>query len=170
MDKPQDFPRLDALQSDAPKIALRAVSIGTVASLCVFGALGVLGRREARSAVAPINATSHVLYGDRAGVVEDIDISHTGVGSVINHGASIFWALPFTWWLSQTRNRSASRIALAAATTATVAGAVDYGLVPRRLSPGWEHAVPPRSVAMTFGSLAVGLALGALVTRRLDRG
>src|SRR6056297_1391261 len=108
MDKPQDFPRLDALQSDAPEIALRAVSIGTVASLCVFGALGLLGRREARSAVAPINATSHVLYGADAGEVDDIDISHTGVGSVINHGASIFWALPFTWWLSQTRNRSAS--------------------------------------------------------------
>lgn len=165
MDTPQDFSRFEVRQPDASEIALRALAVGTVASLCVFSALGVLGRRGARSAVAPINASSHVLYGEKAGDVDSIDVSHTVVGSVINYGASIFWALPFTWWLYQKRNRSASQITLAAATTATVAGVVDYGLLPRRLSPGWEHAVPPHSVAVTFGSLAVGLALGALATR-----
>lgn len=165
----KDNARLGEHRPKVAPIALRAAAIGTIASLSVFGALGVLARREGRSAVAPINATSHVFHGARAGRVDETDISHTGVGSVINHGAAVFWALPFTWWLSQRRNRPASHIALGAAATATLAGAVDYGLVPRRLSPGWEHALPPRGVATTFGFLALGLALGALATRDLDR-
>jgi hypothetical protein len=56
-------------------------------------------------------------------------------------------------------------VVLGAAGTAAIAGAVDYGLVPRRLSPGWEHALPPRGVAAGFAALGLGLALGALVTR-----
>lgn len=169
MGRPQDVERVDARGSDVASIALRAAVVGTVASLCVFGALGALSWREGRSAAAPLNATSHVLHGASAGKVERIDLSHTGVGSVVNLGASIFWALPFTWWLSRRSSRPASQIALGAATTATVAGAVDYGLVPRRLSPGWEHALPPRAVATTFGCMAVGLAIGALVTGDLGR-
>lgn len=166
---PRHTMRINAPHSKGRTIALRAAAIGAIAGLSVFGALGVLARREGRSAVAPINATSHVIHSARAGDVDRIDTIHTGTGSFINLGASIFWALPFTWWLSRRRDPPVSEVALGAAATATVAGLVDYGLVPRRLSPGWEHALPPRAVAATFGSLAVGLALGAMFSRDLDR-
>jgi hypothetical protein len=154
---------------EASEVALRAVLIGSVANLCVVAALGTLGRREGRSALAPINATSHVLHGDRAGRVDRLDASHTGVGALVNHGAAIFWALPFTWWLAQGRDRPAAQIAAGAAATAAVAGAVDYGLIPRRLTPGWELVLPPRGVVATFGALALGLAVGAVATRGLGR-
>ncbi|SDY86909.1 hypothetical protein [Citreimonas salinaria] len=169
MNRSKDIAHLGTQRADAASVALRAAVIGTIAGLSVFGALGVLARREGRSAAAPVNATSHVLHGAQAGTVDSIDTSHTGVGAVINYGASIFWALPFTWWLSRRRDRSAGQIALGAAATGTVAGVVDYGLVPRRLSPGWEHALPPRAVATTFGAMALGLAIGALVTRDAGR-
>lgn len=144
---------------------VRAVAIGTVASLAVHGALVVFGRRTGRGAMAPINATSHVIHGPEAGSVDRVDLSHTATGVVINHGASIFWALPLAWWLTQGRERSAAGILLGASATGVVAGVVDYGLIPRRLSPGWHHSLPPKWVAGTFGALAAGIALGAVLTR-----
>ncbi|MFN4098979.1 MAG: hypothetical protein ACK4GT_04305 [Pararhodobacter sp.] len=151
---------------DATAIALRAALIGSVAALSVVTTLGILGRREGRSVLSPINATSHILHGDRAGEVDHADAAHTIPGALINHASAIFWALPYTWWLSRRNDRSVGEIALGAAATGAVAGLVDYGIVPRRLTPGWEHAVSPRTVAAGFGALALGLALGALMSRR----
>lgn len=165
MAKPQDTMRTNASRSRGSRgrtTTVRAAVIGATAGLTLCGALGLLGRREGRSAAAPINATSHVFHGAAAGDVDSIDVPHTGAGSVINLGASIFWALPFAWWLHQRRKPTVSDVALGAATTATVAAVVDYGVLPRRLSPGWELVLPPRAVATAFGSMAAGLALGAL--------
>ena len=156
--------RAEEARRTAPVMA-RAAAIGTVASLAVHGALAILGRAAGRSAVAPINATSHIVHGPRAGSVDRVDLSHTATGVAINHGASIFWALPLAWWLTRDRSRYASEIVRAAAVTGAVAGCVDYGLLPRRLSPGWHHALPARSVAGAFGAMAAGLALGAVLTR-----
>ena len=146
-------------------IAFRAVAIGSIASLAVHGALAIFGRSAGRSAFAPINATSHIVYGPAAGAVDEADLPHTGVGAAINHGASIFWAVPLAWWLATRRETSTADIVRGAAATGIIAGVIDYGVVPRRLSPGWHLALPARSVAGTFGALAAGLALGALLTR-----
>lgn len=167
MARPQDTMRADTPRSRGRKPAASAAIIGATAGMTLLGALGILGRREGRSAAAPINATSHVFLGAAAGDVDRIDMPHTGAGSAINLGASIFWALPFAWWLHQRRNPTRSEVALGAATTATVAAVVDYGIVPRRLSPGWELVLPPRAVGTAFASMAAGLALGALVSAAL---
>ena len=52
-----------------------------------------------------------------------------------------------------------------AAAVAMVAATVDYGLVPKRLTPGWEEVLPGRSVVGGFAAMAVGLALGGMRTR-----
>jgi len=39
-----------------------------------------------------------------------------------------------------------------------LAAIVDYGLLPKNLTPGWEEPLPVRSVAGGFGGLALGLA------------
>lgn len=43
------------------------------------------------------------------------------------------------------------------------AALVDYGIVPRRLSPGWEGPLPPASVPGGFVGLFAGLVLGGLL-------
>ena len=161
--------RAEEARRTAPVMA-QAAAIGTVASLAVHGALAILGRAAGRSAMAPINATSHIVHGPRAGSVDRVDLPHTATGVAINHGASIFWALPLAWWLTKDRTRSTGEIVRAAAATGAVAGFVDYGLLPRRLSPGWHHALPARSVAGAFGAMAAGLALGAVLTRAAAAG
>jgi hypothetical protein len=48
---------------------------------------------------------------------------------------------------------------------AAIAAAVDYGLVPKRLTPGWESVLTKRSILATYGLLALGLAAGAMITQ-----
>jgi hypothetical protein len=120
---------------------------------------------EGVAAVQPINATSHWLQGDDAGKVREIDGKHTGVGFLTHHSACVFWGALFETLRAAAPNAGASRIARDAVTVATIAAVVDYGLVPKKLTPGWEEPLPVRSVAGGFAGLALGLTLGGLVTR-----
>jgi len=153
----------------AGSLLLAAAATGTIAHAAATAALAALARGEGRGLLQPVNATSHFVHGPEAGQVRDADLAHTAVGVATNHAAAIFWALPMTLWLARRHRRSPAEVATDAAVTAGVAAAVDYGLVPRRLTPGWEHAVSPRSVAATFGVLGLGLAAGAWITRGLRR-
>jgi hypothetical protein len=167
---PDDIKRLGFPRPNFLRLLLSAMTTGTVANLAATGTLGLLARLEGQDPLQPINATSHWLHGPQAGRTRRVDLEHTGVGYATNHAAAVFWALPFTWWLARHPRRSGAEIAAGAAATAAVAAVVDYGLVPRRLTPGWEHAVSSRSVATAFGALALGLAAGALVDRALRSG
>ncbi len=146
--------------------ALRRAGIsGSVASAAISVALAMLARREGKHALQPINATSHWLHGKRAGRVRKADISHTLVGYLTHHASAIFWAVLFEGLLGR-RRASLLSIAGKAAATSAIAGAVDYGLMPKRLTPGWENAVSNRSVRTAFVVMALGLAAGALLSRR----
>lgn len=145
----------------AGETALAVLLVGSVAALTATGALALLARAEGRGPLQPINATSHIIHGSEAGARRKADPAHTLPGYAINHGASIFWALPFTLWLLRRPGRGVAETAAAAAATAGLAGAVDYGLVPRRLTPGWEHALSRSSVAAGFAALGLGLFAGA---------
>jgi hypothetical protein len=132
-------------------------------------ALGLLARIEGKAAIQPLNAVSQWLHGGKAGAVAEADLAHTGTGAVTQILSAIFWATPYAWWLSRRQHRSTAEVMAGAAAVASVAALVDYGLMPRRLRPGWEHAVPPRSVAGGFAALALGLAAGGLITEALRR-
>lgn len=151
------------------ELPLATMICGTLASLVSTGALALLARAEGRSALQPINAVSHWLHGPEAGEVTEADLAHTGVGFATQHASAMFWAAPYAWWLWRREHRSAAEVVGGAAAVAGVAAAVDYGLVPRRLTPGWEHAVPARSVAGGFVALALGLAAGGMITEALRR-
>jgi hypothetical protein len=50
-----------------------------------------------------------------------------------------------------------------------LAGLLDYGLLPRRLSPGWELALSGRSVVLSMGAMAAGAVLGGLAARAAEK-
>jgi hypothetical protein len=161
-----DLDRLAARRPYAADYVITAGLAGAGGAVAALGALALLARVEGRSPLQPVNATSHVLHGPAAGARREADLAHTGLGGMVNVGASLFWALPFTWWLLR-RRRPPAAIAAGAAGTAAIAAAVDYGLMPRRLTPGWEHAVSRGAVGATFAALALGLSAGALAARTL---
>ncbi|OAP38607.1 hypothetical protein AU381_23105 [Sinorhizobium glycinis] len=145
---------------------MSAVTTGTIASLFTTAALALLGGLEGRSIFQPTNATSHWLHGEDAGNVRVADAKHTLLGYCTHHLSAIFWALPFEAWLVAGRSREPTATLRKAALTAAVAYVVDYHLVPKRLTPGWERVLSKRSIGMTYAALALGLAAGAMVSRR----
>jgi hypothetical protein len=146
----------------------RAIARGSLAGVVTTAAVALAGRREARSAVAPINATSHVLWGDEAGTADAVDLKHTLPGLLINTGAGVFWALVHELLLPQSHRRDrATRVATGAAVSA-LAYAVDYHLIPRRLTPGWELRLSQRGVALGFIALGASLAVAGFLRARND--
>jgi hypothetical protein len=135
---------------------------GTAASITSTIALALLARAEGKTASQPINATSHWLNRSEAGSFEGIDIAHTAVGYATHHAATLFWAVLFEWWIGRRRPLPILRLFQHALATSAVAVVVDYGATPQRLTPGWELVLTKRSMAVAYGAMAVGLALGAV--------
>ena len=131
---------------------------GTVASLTSAAALALGSRIEGKGAFRPLNATSHWLRGETAARRDDVDLAHTGVGYTTHLAATIFWAALFEALLRM-RSRPVPMLA-AAALTSAVAAAVDYGVTPRRFTPGWEFALTKTSMGAGYAAMAVGLAVG----------
>ncbi|MBP2236399.1 hypothetical protein J2Z31_002913 [Sinorhizobium kostiense] len=143
-----------------------AVASGTIASLVTTAALALFAGLERRSVFQPTNATSHWLHGENAGRIRIADAKHTLLGYCTHHLSAIFWALPFEAWLAADRSREPTVVLRKAALTAAVAYLVDYHLVPKRLTPGWETVLSKRSIGMTYAALALGLAAGAMLSRK----
>jgi hypothetical protein len=153
--------------TDLGRILGRTLMTGSIASAVGAAVLGLLARAEGKDTVQPINATSHWLHGEDAGSVTAIDVKHTATGYATHHAATVFWAALFETLQSATPHAGAARVIRDAAIVSTLAGIVDYGLVPKRLIPGWEGPLPIRSVAGGFVGMACGLAIGGLVSRQL---
>lgn len=150
-------------------ILLSAAITGTVASLTTTAALAALAKTEGKGALQPTNSTSHWLHGGEAGRVDQADAAHTLVGYGTHHASAFFWALPFQAWLAARPPRSTGELLRNAAVMAGIAATVDYGLVPKRLTPGWEEVLSKRSIAVTFAAMALGLAAGAAISGSLEQ-
>lgn len=149
------------------KQALReGLVTGSLASVLSTATLLASGKRETGSAVAPVNAASHWLWGDAALRADGVSWRHTGAGYVTQHLASVFWAVLYArvYGHRPEAKRLPQAIAGGIATSA-VAAVVDYGLVPRRLTPGYENRLSTPAMVATFGSIAAGIALGSLLLR-----
>ncbi|KRE21711.1 hypothetical protein ASE66_27950 [Bosea sp. Root483D1] len=136
---------------------------GTVAALTTSVALSILARIEGRSAIQPVNSTSHWYWGDAAGRSRRIDFPHTIVGFVTHHGASLFWACAYEMLRRHPQKRTAFGDAVAVSALAAV---VDYAVVPKRLTPGWEKVVTPRAICIAYAVMAVALAISPRSARR----
>lgn len=137
---------------------LIAGSWGSVAS-----ALALLraGRREAVGSLAPINAVSHWYWGDLALHRREADVSHTVLGYLTHHGASVFWATAHAVATYRSeRSRTLPGIAASALATSAIACFVDYQLTPKRLTPGYEHELSQKALAGVYLAMAFGLAAG----------
>lgn len=141
---------------------VRALTSGNVAGLATTAAVAVAGKREAGSALAPVNATSHILWGDAAGRQDAASLKYTVPGFLLNHLSAIFWASFYEAWFSRRgRSGGAARTlvkpVLGAMVVSGGAYLTDYYLVPKRFTPGWEKRLSGKSLAAIYGMLALGL-------------
>jgi hypothetical protein len=147
------------------RIGLSALVTGTAASIVSTAALALLAQGEGKSAFQPTNATSHWLHGNGAASHREADAVHTLIGYATHHASALFWAVPFEAWLAARPPRTTAGLLRDACAMSAIAAAIDYGVMPKRLTPGWELVLSKRSIAATFGAMALGLAAGALVAR-----
>ncbi|AZO82213.1 hypothetical protein B5U98_08225 [Bosea sp. Tri-39] len=141
---------------------LTALATGTAISVVTSGVLAFLARMEGRSAVRPLNSTSHWYWGDAAGRSRRVDTAHTVLGFVTHHGASVLWAAVYEGLRRQRPGRPALGDAVA---VSALAAFVDYAVVPKRLTPGWEKVVSPGAIGITYVAMALALAASSLGTR-----
>ena len=137
---------------------MRALVSGTLAAAAVTLVASFASRRATGSYASALNATSHFLWGDRAARRHAYSLKYTGVGFAANYAASAFWAL-FYEMLGRGRRRSPMRALRDGALVSALAYVVDYQVVPKRLTPGFELRLPRRALAAVYAALAVGLAL-----------
>ena len=140
---------------------------GSVASAVSTVTLAALAKMEGKPAAQPLNSTSHWLHGDNAARVGEVDAAHTGVGLATHHASALFWTLPFEAWLAVRPPQSPIELLRDAAVMSTIAAVVDYGITPKRLTPGWELTLSRQSMLGAFAGLALGLAAGAYVSQRV---
>jgi hypothetical protein len=152
------------------RVLTSACLSGSVASIVGAAALTLLSQAEGKRGVRPINATSHWWHGDGAGSVREMDLPHTALGYATHHISSVFWGVLFEALRARDPNTDPLSIARDATLVSAVAAAIDYGVLPRRLRPGWEIVLPKRSVAAGLAALAAGLTLGGLITRHPPHG
>jgi hypothetical protein len=143
---------------------------GAVAAGATTACVALAGARDSGSAVAPINATSHIAWGESAGRVETIDAKHTLTGAALNLGACVFWATFYERAFGRAAERGEVGTALlGGAAVAAAAYVTDYHVVPKRLTPGWELRLSPRSLGAAYAVLALALPLSGLLRRRPRR-
>lgn len=147
----------------------QALVSGSLASILSTAVLAARGAAEVGSAVAPTNATSHWLWGERAYEEYRPTLKHTAIGYLTHHASAIFWALVLERALDRKHHRSTVQIIGSAALTTALAAFVDYQLTPRRLRPGFEEHLSRGSLIATFAAIGTGLAIGALLNRRQER-
>ena len=141
-----------------------ALVTGSIACIATLAAAALCGAARKRGAVAPINATSHVLWGKEAARARRPDLKHTVPGVAFNEGASVFWAAIYEQAFGRRVDRGEWPAAVAGgAAIAALAYLVDYHLVSKRLTPGWEHHLDGRSLAAVYTALALSLPLRGLL-------
>ncbi len=149
----------------------RAVTSGTVAGAVTAAAAVLAGRRETGSYAAPLNATSHILWGDQAAMRNAASLKYTLTGFLLNHVSAIFWAAIHDRFFGERvrfagRRKSMMRPLVGSAVVTAGAYLTDYYLVPKRLTPGFEKRLSDRSLMTIYGVLALGLAAGSLLARK----
>lgn len=150
----------------------RALVSGTAAAAGAALVAALAGRRQTGSYAAPLNATSHVLWGEDATWRNRPTFKYTGVGLLLTHGAGLFWAGIYEKLFGRPAAARPSPLAALTGAALVSAGAylTDYHLVPKRFTPGYERRVSDKALAGIFAALAIGLAardlLRALPHRR----
>ena len=149
-----------------------------ISSLGTTAASAWCGQRENKNALAPLNAVSHILWGEEAASQERFSAKYTLAGVALNASAMLGWALVFAYLFDKLRgderaaakskSRKVAAGLLGGVATSALAYVVDYHVVPKRLTPGLEDRLPLRSLLLVYIVLALSLGAGGVLSRESE--
>lgn len=117
----------------------------------------LLAKPRTGSATSATNAPSHWFWGEPARRRHDVTLRHTLVGYAVHYASSVFWAVAHEAAIERLRLRPVQ----VAPAVAVAAMTVDYRVVPKRLTPGFERHLGRGGLVAVYATFAVGLALGS---------
>lgn len=136
---------------------------GAIASLATTVATVACGAIEDGNGIAPINAVSHIVWGDESAAHDQASWKYTATGLVLNTVAVTSWAGIYEVFFGDAADRKdVPGAILGGIVISTLAFATDYFVVPKRFTPGFEKRVSSRSLFAIYTMLALGLAFGSL--------
>ncbi|MBM3604038.1 MAG: hypothetical protein FJX25_04605 [Alphaproteobacteria bacterium] len=141
----------------------------TAASLLSLMVLGLLAVSVGHHPWQVLNVSSQWWHGPTDAMSPAVDAARTGLGGVTHVGACLFWSLVALILQRRLQVRTLGGVWLIAVATAAAAFAVDYGLLSRRLSPGWHLLLPWGPVAAGFAAMGLGIGLGLAASHVLFR-
>jgi Na+/proline symporter len=140
---------------------------GAIATAATTAIVAWLGKRETGSAAAPLNATSHIAFGEEAAYHDETSVKYTLTGAAINAAAMVGWSAVQEELLGRwVRKGSPARALASGAAVSALAYVVDYHVVPKRLTPGFEKRLSKKAMFATYAAMALSLAAGARTKRR----
>jgi hypothetical protein len=143
---------------------------GTVAAVGTTLAIAACGRVENRNAKAPINAISHIAWGDQAARRNAASWKYTGTGLGLNALAVGSWAVLYEMMFGAKTNRGNATASLAGgAAVSALAYVVDYYVVPKRLTPGFELRLSNKSLFSIYATLAASLGVTSWLRGKLAK-
>src|SRR5687768_15309371 len=143
------------------QIIIGGLSTGKLASAATTTTAAVCGQIELGKPFAPINAISHIAFGEEAIEQDEASLKYTGTGALINDAACVSWAaLNEQFFGRAAQNGNLPLVFGGGALVSGLAYVLDYYLVPKRLTPGLEKRLSSRSLFLIYASLALALALG----------
>lgn len=144
-----------------------AMALGSAASTLSAAVLAWRSRQDTGDALAGLNAPSQWLHGSEALRARGPDGKHTAVGGAIHWASSVWWGALYQALRSARRRPTTANAVTDAVAVTALSAVVDLKLVPERLTPGFQHHLRPSSLALVYGSFALGLLLvGMSQTRR----
>jgi hypothetical protein len=138
---------------------------GAIAGLATCLVAGLCARSEKKPVPSPINATSHILWGDLAAEHDGLSWKYTGTGVILNEVALIFWAGLYEAW--PCRHSTLSSDITRGIAVAALAYVTDYMLIPKRFTPGFEKRLSGRSLFLIYCGIATSLMMANRASRKL---
>jgi hypothetical protein len=149
------------------EIAVDGLWNGAVATAATTAVAGLCGEIESQSVAAPLNAVSHIVWGDEAAKHSRPSAKYTIPGLLLNGAAVTSWAiLQELLFDRQQQRKTLSRSLAEGAAISGLAYVTDYHAVPSRVTPGFEKRLSNRSLATIYVALAASLGIATWWRRR----
>lgn len=148
------------------EFSIDTAAAGVAATAATTATILLLGYRRDQTAWAPLNAVGHIAFGDEAARHTEFSARYTATGAALNSAAVLSWAAVYSGAMLLLPRKTWPAAVATGAGVAALAYVVDYHVMPRRLTPGFEKRLSGQSMFAIYSTLAAGLAAGWLMRTR----
>lgn len=151
---------------DWMELSGRTLKAGAITAAVTTLTVAACGQAELGNPIAPLNAISHIAWGEQSARQNDISATYTLTGVALNALAVTSWALLYeAAFGAKTKHQNMALTLAGGVAIAGLAYIVDYHVVPERLTPGFEKRLSDSSLLTIYAALAASLPIRAAFGR-----